>query len=338
MVHPIYASYMRAPILREAFPPAQAVAAAVEVTDRFSNNHHRRPHAIATAMALDYDKLMRMKLEATRQTYSRKDTILYALGVGVGAKDPLDVGELKYVYEQQLLALPTLAVTLAGGPMRLADPEFGINFRLLLHAEQSLQLHRPLPVEGTVSSEMTIDEIYDKGAAKGAVLYMTRKLFNAASGDLLVTMGTVAFLRGDGGFGGKSDGAPKPRAVPMDRAADLTAELPATVNQALIYRLAGDHNPLHIDPQVAHAAGFERPILHGLCVYGMAGRSLIKVLCGDDPTRLRRLDVRFTHPVFPGEPLRADIWRHQGGDASFRVVASARNAVVVDFGRFEYEE
>jgi acyl dehydratase len=289
-------------------------------------------------MPLDYDKLMRMKLEPTRQTYSRKDTILYALGVGVGANDPCDADELKYVYEQQLLALPTLAVTLAASPMRLAEPEFGINFRMLLHAEQSLQLHRPLPVEGTVVSEMTMDEIYDKGAAKGAILYMTRKLFDAASGDLLVTMGTVSFLRGDGGFGGKSEGAPKPRAVPADRTADLTAILPTTLNQALIYGLTGDYNPLHIDPEVARAAGFDRPILHGLCVYGMAGRTLIKVLCDDDPTRMRRLDVRFTSPVFPGEPLHADIWRQQRGDASFRLVASERNVVVVDFGRFEFEE
>ena len=287
-------------------------------------------------MPLDYDKLMRLKLEPTRQTYSRRDTMLYALGVGVGVSTPHDPGELKYVYERDLVALPTMAVTLAADAMKFADPAFGINYRMLLHAEQSLLAHKPLPVAGTVIGESTIDEIYDKGAAKGAIMYMTRKLYDAANGDLLVTLGLVAFLRGDGGFGGKSEGAPKPRAVP-NRAADITVPLPVALNQALIYRLSGDYNPLHIDPKVAGSAGFDRPILHGLGAYGMVGRALIKVLCGDDPARLRRLDVRFTNPVFPGEALRLEIWRIADGDAAFRLVASERDAVVEDFGVVEYE-
>jgi acyl dehydratase len=289
-------------------------------------------------MPLDYDKLMSMKLGRSTHQYTKKDTILYALGLGVGAADPVDANELQYVYEKQLVALPMLAVTLAAGAMRLADPEFGINYRMLLHAEQSLRVHKPLPVEASVYSEASIDEIYDKGAAKGAIMYMTRKLYDAANGELLVTMGNVAFLRGDGGFGGKSEGQPKPRAVPTGRAPDLHLELASTLNQALIYRLAGDYNPLHIDPEVARVAGFDRPILHGLCGYGMAGRALIRGLCGDDPSRLRSLDVRFTSPMFPGEPLRAEVWRAGAGDAGFRVVAPRRNVVVMDFGRFEYAE
>jgi acyl dehydratase len=288
-------------------------------------------------MPLDYAKLMSMKFEPTTARYSRKDTMLYALGLGVGVLEPIDANELKYVYEKQLVALPTLAVTIAAGAMRLADPDSGINYRLLLHAEQSLRVHKPLPVEGTVRSETTIDEIYDKGAAKGAIMYMTRKLFDAASGDLLITMGTVSFLRGDGGFGGKSEGAPKPRSVPSDRPPDLIAKLPVALNQALIYRLAGDYNPLHIDPEVARSAGFDRPILHGLAAYGMGGRALIKVLCEDDPARLRRLDVRFTSPVYPGEPLHVEIWKLDPGDAAFRLVATERKVVVEDFGRVEYE-
>jgi acyl dehydratase len=289
-------------------------------------------------MPLNYDKLMSMTFEPTRQTYSRKDTILYALGVGVGALDPCDPDELKYVYEKHLVALPTLAVTLAAGAMRLSDPQYGVNYRMLLHAEQSLIMHRPLPVEGTVVSEAKIDEIYDKGAAKGAIMYMTRKLVDASNGELLATLGNVAFLRADGGFGGKSEGAPKPRGVPAERTPDLQANLPVTLNQALIYRLAGDYNPLHIDPEVARSAGFDRPILHGLGGYGTAGRALIKLLCRDDPARLRRLDVRFTSPVYPGEPLHLDIWKLTRGDAAFRVSASERNVVVQDFGRVEYEE
>ena len=287
-------------------------------------------------MPIDYAKLKSMKIEPLRQSYTRRDTMLYALGLGVGANGPLAASELKYVYEKSLVALPMQAVILAAGPMLLSQPEFGINYGMLLHAEQSLLLHKPLPVRGTVISEISIDEIYDKGAAKGAILYMTRKLFDANSGDQLVTLGTVTFLRGDGGFGGKSEGAPKPRAVPAERAADLRVTLPSTLNQALIYRLSGDYNPLHIDPEVAGLAGFDRPILHGLCHYGMAGRALIKALCGDDPAHLLRLDTRFTSPVYPGEPLQLEIWNIGPGDASFRVVASDRHAVVQDFGRFEF--
>src|ERR1044072_51132 len=150
-------------------------------------------------MPLNYDKLMSTTFEPVRQTYARRDTMLYALGVGGGALDPCDPQELKYVYEKNLVALPTLAVTLAAGAMRLADPVYGINYRMLLHAEQKLPMHNPLPVEGTVVSEAKIDEIYDKGASKGAIMYMTRKVYEASSGDLLVTMGKLRILCADGG-------------------------------------------------------------------------------------------------------------------------------------------
>jgi len=287
-------------------------------------------------MPIEYAKLKSMQFEPLRHTYTRRDTMLYALGLGVGADDPTDASDLKYVYEKSLVALPMQAVTLAAAPMLLADPAFGINYKMLLHAEQTLTVHRPLPVEGTVAAEFTIDEIYDKGKAKGAIMYMTRKIFDVATGDLLSTAGNVAFLRGDGGFGGKSDGAPKPRAIPADRQADHSIVVNSPRNQALLYRLSGDYNPLHSDPQIAASAGFNRPILHGLCHYGMAGRALIKTLCADDPSRLLRLDTRFTSPVYPGEALRVDAWNIGPGDASFRVVASERNAIVQDFGRCEY--
>ncbi|HEY6641241.1 MaoC/PaaZ C-terminal domain-containing protein [Povalibacter sp.] len=288
-------------------------------------------------MPLDYDRLMRMPAESVTQTYMARDTILYALGLGVGATNPFDGDELKYVYERNLVALPMLAVVLGAGAMNLSDPKFGVNYTMLLHGEQSLQVHRMLPVAGTVVSESRIDEIYDKGAAKGAVMYFTRKLFDQASGDLLVTIGSVVFLRGDGGFGGKSDGAPKLRPVPADRPADQQVPVHTMSNQALIYRLSGDYNPLHIDPDVAGQAGFDRPILHGLAAYGMVGRALIKALCNDDPARLRRLDVRFTSPVYPGEPLHVEVWNVGPGDAAFRLVATDRQTVVEDFGRFEFQ-
>jgi acyl dehydratase len=322
------------------FPARATCAAGVALPpDRaFSDNPQLRSHERFAHMPLDYEKLMRTKFEPVRHTYTRYDTMLYALGLGVATRDPCDWSELKYVYEKNLVALPTLAVTLAAGAMRLADPSLGINYRMLLHAEQSLIIHKQLPVEGTVVSESKIDEIYDKGADKGAVMYMTRTLHDEATGNLLATLGTVSFLRADGGFGGKRDGAPKPRPVPTDRPPDIVADLPVFLNQALIYRLAGDYNPLHSDPEVARSAGFDRPILHGLCGYGMAGRALLKVLARDEPARFKRLDVRFTSPVYPGEPLQIEIWRVGPGDASFRVVATERKVVVEDFGRFEYAD
>jgi len=287
-------------------------------------------------MLIEYAKLKSMQFEPLRHTYTRRDTMLYALGLGVGADDPTDASDLKYVYEKSLVALPMQAVTLAAAPMLLADPAFGIDYKMLLHAEQTLTVHKPLPVEATVAGEFTIDEIYDKGKAKGAIMYMTRRIFDVATGDLLSTAGNVAFLRGDGGFGGKNEGAPRPRATPADRQADHSIVVNSPRNQALIYRLSGDYNPLHSDPEIAASAGFNRPILHGLCHYGMAGRALIKTLCADDPSRLLRLDTRFTSPVYPGEALRVDVWNIGPGDASFRVVASERNAIVQDFGRCEY--
>jgi acyl dehydratase len=287
-------------------------------------------------MPLNYQKLMQRKYEPVRHQYTRKDTMLYALGLGVGSQDPTDLGELKFVYEKELQALPMLAVTLGvGRGDHDRDADYGITYTMLLHAEQSLVVHKPLPPEGKVISETKVDEVYDKGA-KGAILYTTRRLYEETSGDLLITMPSSAFLRADGGFGGKSEGAPKPRPVPSDRPADLSADLPSTLNQALIYRLAGDYNPLHIDPAIAKIAGYDRPILHGLGAYGMAGRALIKVLCGNDAAKLKRLDVRFTSPVFPGEPLRIDVWKVGAGQASFKLVAAKRNVVVEDFGYCEY--
>jgi acyl dehydratase len=287
-------------------------------------------------MALNYDSLMSMPIERLRQQYTSRDTILYALGVGVGLSDPTDPGELKFTYERDLQALPTMGVVLAGDIMRLSRPEFGIDYNLLLHAEQSLIVHRPIPAAGMVVSETKTQEIYDKGTSKGALMYVARKLFDETSGELLASVTEGWFLRGEGGFGGKNEGAPKPKPVPKERPADLTVALPSSLNQALIYRLSGDFNPLHVDPATASIAGFERPILHGLCAYGMAGRALMKVLCGNDPSRFRRLDLRFTSPVYPGEPLQLDVWNTGAGTASFRMVATTRRVVVEDFGLFEY--
>jgi acyl dehydratase len=197
-------------------------------------------------------------------------------------------------------------------------------------------MHRPLPASGTVKGVFSVDAIYDKGADKGAVLYLTNRLSDAVTGEAIADVGMAAFLRADGGFGGSAEGAPKPTPIPSDRSSDLAIDIPTRADQALIYRLSGDYNPLHVDPRMAQAVGFERPILHGLCAYGVVGRALLRQLCGDEPARLRRLDVRFSSPLYPGETIRVEVWREGNGRAVFRALAVERSLVIQNNGLLEY--
>ena len=289
-------------------------------------------------MPFDYEALRQRPIPVVTQTYLPRDTILYALGVGVATANPVPADDLKFVYEERLVALPTMGVVLATGPFWMQDPATGIDWKKILHGEQMLTVHRPLPPSGTIRAETTIDEIYDKGADKGAVMYLTRRLFDAANGEPLMSVGSSCFMRGNGGFGGKSDGAPKPHPVPADRLPELALDLVTRPEQAVIYRLSGDYNPLHIDPAVARSASFDRPIVHGLCTYGVAGRALLKLLCDNDPVRLRRLDARFASPVFPGETIRTEVWREGGGRAAFRARVVERDVVVLNNGLVEYTD
>src|SRR5437762_1191251 len=259
---------------------------------------HRIRRVSTVGKRLDYNALRGMALKPLTQRYDHKDTILYALGLGAGPDD------LEFIYEKNLQALPMMAVILASDTSWVRDA--GLDYTRALHGEQRLTVHRTLPASGTVIGRMREDEIYDKGAEKGAVAYSTRTLHDADSGELLVTLGSTAFLRGDGGFGGPKDGAPAPYPVPADRAPDGTSEVEVPAYLAAIYRLSGDWNPLHVDPEAARAAGFDKPILHGLCAYGIAGRTLMRMMCDDDPKRMQRLDLRFARPVWPGDKLRFD--------------------------------
>ena len=288
-------------------------------------------------MPLDYEKIMNWPFQEVVHRYTTRDTILYALGVGAGSTDPLAPDELRYTYEDGLQALPTMGVVLALEGFWMADPRAGIDWRRMLHGEQTLKVHKPLAPAGEVVGLNRIDAIYDKGPAKGAVMAMTRRLWDKASGDLLMEVGASAFLRGNGGFGGKADGAPAPYAVPQDRAPDLSIELATRPDQALVYRLSGDYNPLHADPAVARAAGFDKPILHGLCSYGIAARGLVKLLCGNRPEAMRAMNVRFATPVYPGETLRIEAWHTETGTAAFRCLIKERNVVAINNGRFDYE-
>lgn len=286
-------------------------------------------------MPLDFERVMALPPIETRQEITFRDTILYALGVGVGMESCADPGELQYVYEDGLKALPTMAVVLAYPGFWLQRPEYGVTWQKVLHGEQSIELHRaPLPIDGRVHGVMTIEEIFDKGADKGAIVLSTRRIYNNV-GDHIATTRQSSFLRGDGGFGGKAGGGPKPHPLP-ERCPDFTLRAPTHICQALLYRLSGDYNPIHADPRIARQGGFDRPILHGLATYGVVGRALTKALCLDVPERFRRMDVRFSSPVYPGETFEIDVWREARGKAAFRVRASERDVVVLQNGYLEF--
>ena len=286
-------------------------------------------------MTFDPDFLLSMPPIVTRHEYSRRDTMLYALGVGAG-NGGSESGELDFVFEANLKALPSMAVVLAYPGFWQKEPQYGITWQKVLHAEQSTQIHGPIPVEGKLRGETIVEDIIDKGTEKGALLVQKRDVFDEVDDRLIATIRQVSFMRGDGGHGGSSADAPKPAPMP-EGAPDLSCELPTRPEQAMIYRLSGDYNPLHIDPAVARAGGLSQPILHGLCTYGFACRALVQMVCQGVPEKLKRLDCRFTAPVFPGETLAFDIWSSPG-KARFRGTAVERGIKVLDFGLARYEE
>ncbi|MGC4251010.1 MAG: MaoC/PaaZ C-terminal domain-containing protein [Sphingobium sp.] len=260
-------------------------------------------------------------------SWSERDTILYALGVGAD--------DLPFVYEKQLVALPTMAAAVGyPGFDFWTAPELGIDTGRIVHGETEVLLHRPLPSAGQFSSINQVEQIWDKGEGKGAVVRQTRQIHDA-QGVHIATVTNSSMLRGNGGFGGRTEGQPAPRPVPDDRQPDEVVTLATAPNQALLYRLSGDYNPLHIDPAAAQAVGFDRPILHGLCTFGVAGRAILAALCGNDPARLRRIGVRFSSPVYPGETISVEIWKGADGTASFRAIAKERGTTVLNNGYAE---
>jgi acyl dehydratase len=280
-------------------------------------------------MALDPHKLLNWKFDDIEHAYTEKDTMLYALGVGCGS-DPDEAGDLKFVYERGLAALPTMAVVLAYPGNWLESPQSTADYSKVLHGEQSLVLHRALAPSGSVIGRTRNTGLLDKGSGKGAVLFTEREIFDKVSGERIATMTATSMLRGDGGFGGKAGPQPAPHALP-DTAPMRHVDISIAPNAALIYRLSGDRNPLHADPRAAAAGGFAKPILHGLCTYGVAGRAIVRACCDNDPTRLRTLQVRFSAPVYPGETVRTEMWP-EGERVSFRARVLERDVVVLNNG------
>lgn len=280
-------------------------------------------------MAIDYPAILDLKETGKRFTYTDRETMLYALGVGLGG-DPVNEDELHFVYEKDLRAVPTLATVVAWGA-GVSTEKLGVNYKLVLHGEEQTIFHRPMPVAATIVADSGVAQVYDKGEGKGAVIVRQTVLRDEADGEPIATLNRTIFARGDGGTGGSKEAQPAPHAVP-DRVPDIVIEYPIAPNQAAIYRLSGDRNPLHIEPERGRAAGFPQPILHGLCTYGFTCRAVLEAFCGFDPSRIASHQARFSSPVFPGERLRISLWR-DGDVVSFEAAVPDRDVTVLKNGK-----
>ncbi len=278
-------------------------------------------------MPIHYDTLINWPVPVAKQAYTRRDTILYALGLGLGTTD----ADLDFVYEKSLKALPTMGAVMGTPGAWFKEPGVGIDYLKLVNAGVSVVFHKPMPVEGSVTGKTKITKIVDKGAGRGALVVALRHLYDDATDELLCAVESNYLCRGDGGFGGKDENTPVPHTLP-ERAPDKTVEFQTSSRAALIYRLSGDLNPLHIDPDVAAKAGFQRPILHGLCTYGIAGYVAMKHFGDSDPARLLSFGARFSLPVTPGDTLHIDMWR-DGGIISLQ--GRTPRGVVLGNGRAE---
>lgn len=258
------------------------------------------------------------------RSWTSKDCLLYALGVGAGTD------ELQFSTEKNQQVLPTFAVIIGAGGAPF-NKIGSFNPAMLVHGEQAIEVYGPIPPEGTVRSTGRVAAIWDKG--KGAVVVTESESVNAANDEPLLKTTFSAFIRGEGGFGGER-GPSGPRNVPPDRAPDHQVTYETRPDQALLYRLSGDRNPLHSDPEFAKLAGFDRPILHGLCTYGFTGRALLYTLCDGQVERFKSMAVRFSKPVLPGDTLTVSMWV-DGNEALFQTSVQSGD-VVIDQGKFTF--
>ncbi len=279
-------------------------------------------------MPIAYPEILDMTAKGQSFAWGDRETMLYALGVGLGA-DPMNEIELPFVYENGLKAVPSLATVVAWG----AGPgmgKMGINFLMVVHGEQAVEFHKPMPTAARITADSRVIAAYDKGP-KGAVIVTETVLSEEGSGDRIATLTSSTFARGDGGFGGPSEGQPEPHPIPA-RAPDLSLDFTTRPDQALLYRLSGDRNPLHSDPSVAKMAGFPRPILHGLCTYGITCRAVLTSFAEHQPERIKSHAARFSSPVFPGETITVDLWR-DGDVVSFEARVKSRDVTVIKNGK-----
>jgi acyl dehydratase len=259
------------------------------------------------------------RLEPITHTYTERDVMLYALGIGAGTD------ELQFTYERDLKVLPTFGVIPAFPAMFSLGPVMQVNPMMILHGEQRIELYAPIPTRGTLTTTPTVRAVYDK--TKGALIIVDAETVDD-KGTVIFKNTFGTFARGAGGFGGDR-GPSGPRNVPPDRRPDAVVELTTLPQQALLYRLSGDMNPLHADPDFAKMGGFDRPILHGLCTFGHVGRAVLRTYCGNDPARLQALDVRFAGVVFPGETIVTEMWKIAGSELIVQARTKERGEVVI---------
>lgn len=284
-------------------------------------------------MAVDYPGILDLAARDVPCSWSDRDAMLYALGIGMG-EDPLDESELDFVNDRwlenrPLKVVPTFATVVASG---ISPGQVGLDLVRLVDGAREVVFHRPMPASAEALVDARYVGAFDKGADKGAILLREMAIRDEAGP--IATLTVTTFARGDGGFGGPRDGAPRPHKVP-ERAPDLSVDLKTRSGQALLYRLSGDRNPLHSDPAFARKAGFDRPILHGMCTFGITCRAVMNTFADGDPAAFARHAARFSSPVFPGETVTVDIWRDGPRRLSFEARIAARNEKVVSNGLTE---
>ena len=282
-------------------------------------------------MPINYDEVMALKNVGQKYSWTDRDVMLYAVGIGMGA-DPMDQKELSFVNEgyftpRELKVVPTYASVAAWGAT--AGP-IDVNRLMVVDGERDITFHKPLPVKANITADSSILGVFDKGKDKGAVI-LRKTVLKDEKGDNLATLIASQFARGDGGFGGPSDGQPEPHRIPT-RAPDMSVDITTRPDQSLIYRLCGDRNPLHSDPEFAKRAGFDRPILHGMCTYGLSCRAVLQTYADYDPHAFKQHVTRFSAPVFPGETVSFDLWR-DGHVISLEGRVKARNVTVIRNGK-----
>lgn len=276
----------------------------------------------------DPDRLVNFEIPEVRQQVSERDFIFYALSIGLG-QDPMDCDQLAYLREGDgFRIVPSVAVVLGHPGFWLSDPRTGVDPKAVLHGEQEISLHAPLPPSGEIRGRTRVTGLVDKGPGKAALLHTEKTLTDGKGETVFATTRMTTFLRGYGGFGGTDEPA-KPVTGTAATSPDVVVDLQTRPEQALYYRLNADPNPLHIDPAVAAAAGFPRPILHGLCTFGVICHALLRTLAGYDTGRMKNMALRFSAPVFPGETIRTEIWQ----DGSFRAGVVERGVTVASSGR-----
>lgn len=280
-------------------------------------------------MPIDYDNVMSKVETDLRFRYTDKDTMLYALGIGMG-RDPLDAKELPFVYEQgePLRTVPTLATVLVPEVFPVG---LGWDYTQILHGEQRLELFRPLPPAADLLINKRVVDVFDRGAKNGAMFLLEAEGRLASDDTALFRIGCTVMARGDGGFGGPKGKGPPPHRPPR-REPDLSCDIETRPDQALLYRLTGDRNPLHAEPARARAVGFERPIMHGLCTFGIACRAVLKTICDYDFALIQQFDARFSAPVLPGDTITTDMWQ-DGNVVSFTCSVRDRDAEVLRNGK-----